>query len=167
MCHANNEKWKTTNDRKNRTAKSRNNQNVWRKDTHEYFGILKVDTIKTWTKQKIKKWYFSRTRKLLEAKLHSRSIIKVITTWAVSFEWLSGSFLKWKRKELRQMDHRTRKPMTMYKTLHPISTKFRLICPPAFFRCSLNSRTDTELRTTSFIQSTGVSYSDSVNHNRV
>ena len=43
-----------------------------------------------------------------------------------------------------------------------ISTTFRPICPPAFFRCLLNSGTYTELRTTSFIESTGVACSDSV-----
>ena len=35
-----------------------------------------------------------------------------------------------------------------------ISTTFRPICPPAFFRCFSNSGTYTELRTTSFIEST-------------
>ena len=48
-----------------------------------------------------------------------------------------------------------------------ISTRFRLICPPAFFRCLLNSGTFTELRTTSFIESTRVACFDSVSHNRV
>ena len=48
-----------------------------------------------------------------------------------------------------------------------ISTMFRLICPPAFFRCLLNSGTYTELWTTSFIESTGVACSDSFSHNRV
>ena len=48
-----------------------------------------------------------------------------------------------------------------------ISTTFRPICPPAFFRCLLNSGTFTELWTTSFIESTGVACSDSVSHNRV
>ena len=47
-----------------------------------------------------------------------------------------------------------------------ISTTFRPICPPAFFRCLLNSGTFTELRTTSFIE-TRVACSDSVSHNRV
>ena len=36
-----------------------------------------------------------------------------------------------------------------------ISTMFRPICPPAFFRCLSNSGTFTELQTTSFIESTG------------
>ena len=48
-----------------------------------------------------------------------------------------------------------------------IYTTFRPICPPAFFRCLSNSGTFMELRTTSFIESTGVAYSDSVSHNRV
>ena len=49
-----------------------------------------------------------------------------------------------------------------------ISTTFRPICLPTFFRCLSNSgATYTELRTTSFIGSTGVTCSDSVNHNRV
>ena len=43
-----------------------------------------------------------------------------------------------------------------------ISTTFRPICPPAS-----KSGTFTELWTTSFIESTGVTYSDSVSHNRV
>ena len=44
---------------------------------------------------------------------------------------------------------------------------FRPICLPAFFRCLSNSGTFKELRTTSFIESTGVACSDSVCHNRV
>ena len=39
--------------------------------------------------------------------------------------------------------------------------------PPAFFRCQSNSETFMDIPTTSFIESTGVTYSDSVSHNRV
>ena len=48
-----------------------------------------------------------------------------------------------------------------------ISTTFWPICPPTFFRCLSNSGTFTELQTTSFIESTGVTFSDSDSHNRV
>ena len=48
-----------------------------------------------------------------------------------------------------------------------ISTMFQLICPPACLRRLLNSGTYTELQTTSFIESTVVTCSDSVNHNQV
>ena len=43
-----------------------------------------------------------------------------------------------------------------------IFTTFRSICPRAFFRCLSNAGTFTELRTTSFIESTAVAWSDSV-----
>ena len=48
-----------------------------------------------------------------------------------------------------------------------ISTIFWSICPPAFFRCLLNSGVFTDLQTISFIESTGVACSDSVSHIRV
>ena len=48
-----------------------------------------------------------------------------------------------------------------------IFTMSQPICPPAFFRCLSNSGTYTELRTTSFIESTRVPCPDSVNRNRV
>ena len=39
--------------------------------------------------------------------------------WAVHHIRYSEPFLKWTRKELKQMDQRTRKLMTMHKALHP------------------------------------------------
>ena len=70
-------------------------------------------------KNKIQKEYLRRTRKLLETKLNSRNLIKGINTWAVSLVRYTVPFLKWTRDELRQMDQRTRKLMTMHKALHP------------------------------------------------
>ena len=48
-----------------------------------------------------------------------------------------------------------------------ITTTFRPICPPAFFRCLSNLGTFMELQITSLIESTGIARSDSVSHNRV
>ena len=88
--------------------------------TYKYLGILKADTIKqVEMKNKIQKEYLRRTRKLLETKLNCRNLIKGINTWAASLVRYSGPFLKWIRDELRQMDQRTRKLMTMHKALHP------------------------------------------------
>ena len=58
-------------------------------------------------------------RKLLETKLYSRNLIKGINTWAVTLARYSGPFLKWIREELKQIDQRSRKLITMYKALHP------------------------------------------------
>ena len=89
-------------------------------ETYKYLGILEADTIKqVEMKDKIQKEYLRRTRKLLETKLSNRNLIKGINTWAVPLVRYSGPFLKWTRDELKQMDQRTRKLMTMHKALHP------------------------------------------------
>ena len=80
-------------------------------------------------KNKIQKEYLRRTRKLPETKLNSRKLIKGINTWAVPLVIYSGPFLKWTRDELRQMDQRTRKLMTMHKALHPRDDVDRLYVP--------------------------------------
>ena len=89
-------------------------------ETYKYFSILEADTIKqVEMKDKIQKEYLRRTRKLLETKLSSKNLIKGINTRAVPIVRYSGPFLKWTRDELKQMDQRTRKLMTMHKALHP------------------------------------------------
>ena len=50
-------------------------------------------------------------------------------TRAVSLVRYSWTFLKWTRDELRQMDQRTRKLMTMHKALHPRDGEDRLYVP--------------------------------------
>ena len=99
-------------------------------ETYKYLGILEADTIKKMEmKDKIQKEYLRRTRKLLETKLSSRNLIKRINTWNVPLVRYSGPFLKWTRDELRQMDQRTRKLMTMHKALHPRDEVDRLHVP--------------------------------------
>ena len=87
-------------------------------ETYKYLGILEANTIKQ-MKDKIQKENLRRTRKLLETKLSSGNLIKGINTWAVPLVRYSGTFLKWTRDELKQIDQRTRKLMTMCKALHP------------------------------------------------
>ena len=90
------------------------------KETYKYLGILEADTIKeVEMKERIKKEYLKRIRKLLDAKLYVRNLVKGINTWAVPFIRYSGSFLLRNIEELKQIDQRTRKLMIMHKTLHP------------------------------------------------
>ena len=99
-------------------------------ETYKYLGILEADTIKqVEMKDKIQNEYLRRTRKLLETKLSSRNLIKGINAWALPLVRYSGPFLKWTRDELRQMDQRTRKLMTMHKALHPRDDVDRLYVP--------------------------------------
>ena len=67
-------------------------------ETYKYSGILEADTIKqVQMKDKIRKDYLRRTRKLLETKLCSRNLMKGINTWGVPLVRYSGPFLKWTR----------------------------------------------------------------------
>ena len=65
-------------------------------------------------KEKSKKEYLRRTRKLLETKPSSRNLIKGKDTWAVTLVRCSGPLVKWTGEELKQMGQRTRKLMTKH-----------------------------------------------------
>ena len=57
------------------------NRTLGEKETYKYLRILEADTIKQMDmKEKIKKEYLRRTKKLLETKLSSRNLIKGINT---------------------------------------------------------------------------------------
>ena len=112
-------------------------------ETYKYLGILEADTTKqVEMKTKIQKDYLRRTRKLLETKLNSRNLIKGINTWAVTLVRYSRPFLKWTRDEVRQMDKRTRKLMTIHKSLHPRDDVDRLYVPRKEGRTGLASIED-------------------------
>ena len=99
-------------------------------ETYKYLGILEANTIKqVEMKDRIRKEYLRRTRKLLETKLSNRNLIKGMNTWAVPLVRYSGPFLKYTRDERKQMDQRTRKLMTMHKALHPRDDVDRLYVP--------------------------------------
>ena len=64
-------------------------------ETCQYLWILEADTIKQEEiKEKLKKEYLRKTRRLHEIKLHSRNLIKDINTWAVPLVRCSGPFLQ-------------------------------------------------------------------------
>ena len=78
-------------------------------ETYKYLGILEADTIKpVEMKDKIRKEYLRRNRKLPETKLSSRNLIKGINTWAMLLVRYLGPFFKWTRYELKEMEQRTR-----------------------------------------------------------
>ena len=71
-------------------------------ETYKYLGILEADTIKkVEMKDKIRKEYPRRTRKLLETKFSCRNLIKGINTLSLPLVRYSGPSLKWTRDELK------------------------------------------------------------------
>ena len=124
MRKARNEKRKTTQNGRNRTTKSRKIRLLGEQETYKYLEILEADNIKqVQMKEKVKKEYLRRTRKLLETKLSSKNLIKEMKNRALALISYSGPFFKWNiNREHKQIDQITRKLMTMHKALHPKTT---------------------------------------------
>ena len=96
---------------------------------YKYLTILEADTIKhAKMKEKIKSEYLRRTRKLLETKLNSWNLIKVINTWTVPHVRYTRPFLKGTREELKKTGQRTRKLITMDKALYHRDKKEKMNC---------------------------------------
>ena len=74
------------------------------------------------------------------------------------FDLLISAYKTWLEKKRAEL---------VFSIFLVIFTTFQPLPSPAFFRCLSNSGIFTELRSTSFIESTGVACSDSVSHNRV
>ena len=86
MCHAHNEKWKRTNNWRNRTAKSRKNQNGLRKGKLQVLGNIGSRYHQTnWDEIKKRKVYLRQMRKLLETKQksHQRDKHLISTPWKI------------------------------------------------------------------------------------
>ena len=98
----------TSNEKRQTISYGRNQDKIRtlrEKKTYKYLGILETNTIKqVEMKEKIKKEYFRRIRNLLETKLCCRNLVKEVNTWAVPLVRYSGTFLKWTKEEINQID---------------------------------------------------------------
>ena len=112
---------KKTNNGRNRTARSRKNQNTWRKGKLQVLenvgsGQHQISGDKRKNNKRLPQ---TTEKKLLETKFFWRNLIKEIKTWTVLPARYSEPFLKWAREEHWQIDQSTKKLMTMHKAFHP------------------------------------------------
>ena len=63
---------------------------------------------------------------ILKSKLNGKNKITAINTWAVAVFRYGAGILQWKESELKNVDRKSRKTMTMYGALHPKSDVDRL-----------------------------------------
>ena len=99
-------------------------------DGYKYLGILEAEQVLHGKmKENVQSEYFRRVRKILESKLNGGNLVKGINTWAVSLIRYSASFLDWRTDDMKMMDRKTRKLMTMHKALHPRSNVDRVYLP--------------------------------------
>ena len=62
----------------------------------------------------------------IKLKLTERNKVMAVNTWAVSVMRYGAGILKWNTDELKSLDRRTRKFMTMHGALHPKSDTDRV-----------------------------------------
>ena len=94
---------------------------------YTYLGIIELDKIKeAEMKEKITKEYKRRQRLILKSKLNGRNKVTAINTWAVAIFRYGAGIIQWKASELKDLDRKSRKTMTIYGELHPKSDVDRL-----------------------------------------
>ena len=97
------------------------------KEGYAHLGIIKLDKIKqNETKEKTMKGYKRKLRLILKSKLNEKNKITAINAWAVAVFRYGAGMLQWKESELKDVDGKSRKTMTMYGALHPKNDVDRL-----------------------------------------
>ena len=97
---------------------------------YKYLGVLEAsDMLHNQMKDKIRKEYLRRVKKVARSKLNGGNLIQAINTWAVSLVRYAGGILEWRKQELRDLDRRTRKLLTMNGGFHPRDCVARLYVP--------------------------------------
>ena len=97
---------------------------------YKYFVILEAnDIMHTEMKDKIQREYYRRVRQLTSSKLNGGNTIRAINSRAVSLVRYSAGILKWTQDELKAMDRKKRKIMTVNRMYHPQSDTDRLYIP--------------------------------------
>ena len=80
-------------------------------------------------KDKIQKEYYRRVRTLTSSKLNGGNTVRAINSRAVSLVRYSTAIQKWTKDELKVMNRKTRKIMTMNRMYNPQNDTDRLYIP--------------------------------------
>ena len=95
-------------------------------EAYNYLGVLDNDKISSKEmKDILRQEYFRRIKKILRSKLNARNIIQAINSRAVSIRYGAG-IIEWRKDELKDIDAKTRKLITMHRSMHPQSDVDRL-----------------------------------------
>lgn len=83
-------------------------------------GILELNSVKERErKMQLQREY--KRRLMLKSKLNGKNKIQAINTRAVAVMRYGAGIIKWTDNELRTLDRKTRKILTMYGAFHPKS----------------------------------------------
>jgi hypothetical protein len=88
--------------------------------TYRFLGIEESEGIQhQQMKERLIQEYRRRLRMILKSELNARNKITAIGGLAVPVLRYSFGMINWRIQEIKQIDRKTRKMLTMYKMLHP------------------------------------------------
>ena len=88
-------------------------------DGYKYLGVLEADTMKEKKmKDILKEEYLRRIRSIMKSKLNSKNVISAINSRAISIIRYSAGIIKWTIKEMKELDRKTRKLLTINSMFH-------------------------------------------------
>ena len=94
---------------------------------YRYLGVLEYDKImEKEMKEQFVTEYRRRARTILKSKLNGKNKIKALNSWAVAVLRYGAGIINWRSDELKELDRKTRKLLTLYKVFHPKSDVDRL-----------------------------------------
>lgn len=96
-------------------------------ETYKYLGMEENEGVRhKLVKEKVKKEYIRRVRSVLKTQLSAKNKISAIGALAVPVLQYGFAVLDWNITEIRALDVKTRKYLTMYKMHHPSADTDRL-----------------------------------------
>ena len=96
-------------------------------DGYKYLGVLQRDSLMyTEMKEKVRTEYFRRLGRLLKSELYAGNLIAGINAWAIGIVRYTAGVLNWGATELKKLDVKTRKIMTLHGAFHRNSDVDRL-----------------------------------------
>ena len=94
---------------------------------YKYLGVLEGAGILTKEmKEMVRNEYLRRVKLVARSRLYAGNLIKAVNTWAVSVVRYTAGVLEWTKKELKALDTKTRKILTMNHAFHMRSSVDRL-----------------------------------------
>jgi hypothetical protein len=95
--------------------------------TYKYLGIEESDGIQhQQMKERLKNEYIRRLRMILKSELNAKNKITAIGTLAIPLLRYSFGIINWRLEEIKKIDRKTRKILTVYKMHHPKADTDRL-----------------------------------------
>ena len=88
-------------------------------DGYKHLGVLQSDFVMNREmEEKVKSEYIRRVKRLLRSKLNGGNVIAGMNAWIVGIIRYGAGVLDWTKEELKSIDIKTRKLMTMNGSLH-------------------------------------------------